>query len=104
MRGSEFLHNVLMPYYVYILAKEKNSTFYVGITSDLAKRVYEHKTNTADGFTKKYNVKTLVYYEIFDDAENAIKREKRLKRWNRRWKIKIIEDMNPNWDDLYDTL
>ena len=87
-------------FYVYLLAKKKNSTFYVGITSDLSRRIWEHKNETADGFTKKYCIKTLVYYEIFDDVENAIRREKRLKRWPRAWKIKAIEEMNPEWDDL----
>ena len=91
-------------YYVYILTKARNSTFYVGITSDLKKRVWEHKNGVADGFTKKYGIKTLVYYEVFDDPEQAIRREKRLKKWNRSWKIKVIEEMNPDWDDLYETI
>ncbi|MCB1563755.1 MAG: GIY-YIG nuclease family protein [Alphaproteobacteria bacterium] len=91
-------------FYVYIMAKERNSTFYVGITSDLSKRIWEHKNEVADGFTKKYGIKNLVYYEIFDDPENAIKREKRLKKWNRTWKMRVIEEMNPNWDDLYETI
>lgn len=90
--------------YVYILAKERNSTFYVGITSNLMKRVWEHKNETADGFTKKYGVKNLVYYEIFNDPENAIKREKQLKKWNRPWKMRVIEEMNPKWEDLYDDI
>lgn len=88
-------------YYVYILAKARNSTFYVGVTSNLQKRIWEHKNETADGFTKKYGIKTLVYYEVFEDPENAIKREKRLKKWNRGWKMEIIEQMNPEWNDLY---
>ena len=91
-------------FYVYILTKARNSTFYVGMTSDLPKRIWEHKHEVADGFTKKYSIKNLVYYEIFDDVENAIKREKRLKKWNRAWKIKVIEEQNPNWDDLYETI
>ncbi len=91
-------------FYVYILAKERNSTFYVGITSNLPKRIWEHKNEVADGFTKKYSIKKLVYYEIFDDPENAIIREKRLKKWNRPWKMRIIEEMNPNWDDLYEKI
>lgn len=91
-------------YYVYILAKERNSTFYVGMTSNLQKRIWEHKNEIADGFTKKYKIKTLVYYETYDDPENAIKREKRLKKWNRAWKMKVIEDMNPEWKDLYDEI
>lgn len=89
-------------YYVYILAKAPNSTFYVGVTSDLAKRVWEHKHEVADGFTKKYGIKTLVYYEVYEDINEAIRREKRLKKWNRSWKIKVIEEMNPEWSDLYD--
>lgn len=91
-------------FYVYILAKAQNSTFYVGITSDLVKRVWEHKNDIADGFTKKYGIKNLVYYEIFGDPENAIKREKQLKKWNRPWKMRIIEEMNPKWSDLYESI
>jgi putative endonuclease len=91
-------------YYVYILAKTYNSTFYVGITSDLTKRIWEHKNEIADSFTKKHDIKTLVYYEVFDDPENAIRREKRLKKWSRAWKIKTIEKMNPQWKDLYDDI
>lgn len=91
-------------FYVYIMAKARNSTFYVGITSDLLKRIAEHKNEIHDGFTKKYGIKTLVYYEIFDDAGNAIRREKRLKKWNRTWKMRIIEQMNPEWKDLYETI
>jgi putative endonuclease len=77
---------------------------YVGITSDLKKRVYEHKEQIADGFTKKYNVKTLVYYEIHNDVEEAIKREKRLKKWLRKWKYDLIETNNPDWQDLYEKI
>lgn len=91
-------------YYVYILAKERNSTFYVGFTSDLRKRIWEHKNEVADGFTKKHAIKTLVYYETFADPENAIKREKRLKKWNRSWKMAVIERMNPDWKDLYEDI
>ena len=91
-------------YFVYIMAKARNSTFYVGITSDLQKRVWEHKNEVADSFTKKHNIKNLVYYEIFDNPENAIRREKRLKKWNRSWKMKVIEEMNPNWEDLYEKI
>lgn len=91
-------------FYVYILAKARNSTFYVGVTSDLVKRVWEHKNDVVEGFTKKYGVKTLVYYEVFADAENAIKREKRLKKWTRDSKMKAIEEMNPEWKDLYETI
>lgn len=91
-------------YYVYILAKARNSTFYVGITSDLKKRIWQHKNEVADGFTKKHGIKTLVYYEVFEDPENAIKREKRLKKWERSWKMKVIEQMNPHWNDLYEEI
>lgn len=91
-------------FYVYILASQKNGTLYIGVTSDLRKRIWEHKEGTAEGFTKKYNVKNLVYYEIFDDAENAIHREKRLKKYKRDAKIKLIEKNNPNWNDLYEEI
>ncbi len=91
-------------FFVYILATERNGTFYVGFTSDLAKRIWEHKNELTDGFTKKYGIKTLVYYEIFDDPENAIRREKRLKKWNRTWKMAAIEKMNPDWKDLYEEI
>ena len=90
--------------YVYILASKKNGTLYIGVTSNLVKRVYEHKNNLVEGFTKKYHVHTLVYYEVFEDIEEAIKWEKRLKKWNRKWKIELIEKKNPNWDDLYESI
>jgi putative endonuclease len=88
-------------YYVYILASRIGGTLYVGVTNDLIRRVYEHKSKSTEGFTEKYDVIKLVYFEPFDDPENAIKREKRLKKWNRAWKIRLIEERNPNWDDLY---
>lgn len=91
-------------FYVYIMAKARNSTFYVGVTSDLPKRVWEHKSEVTQGFTKKHDIKTLVYYEAFDSAETAIEREKRLKKWNRAWKMRIIEQMNPEWNDLYESI
>ena len=75
-----------------------------GITSDLIKRVWQHKNNSAEGFTKKYNVKILVYYEIYNDAESAITREKRIKKWRRAWKLRLIEEKNPHWKDLYDEI
>jgi putative endonuclease len=86
------------------MAKAQNSTFYVGVTSDLKKRVWEHKNDVADGFTQKHGIKSLVYYEMFDDPENAFRREKRLKKWNRTWKMRIIEQMNPEWNDLHETI
>ncbi|TAL36410.1 MAG: GIY-YIG nuclease family protein [Alphaproteobacteria bacterium] len=91
-------------FYVYILAKDRNGTFYVGVTSDLVKRVWEHKNEVADGFTKKYGIKMLVYYEVFADPENAIRREKRLKKWTRASKLKAIQEMNPEWGDLYEQI
>jgi putative endonuclease len=91
-------------FFVYILANRPRGTVYVGVTSDLRKRIWEHREGVVDGFTKTYGVKMLVYFEIFDDAENAIRREKRLKRWNRPWKIQAIEAMNPEWRDLYNDI
>ena len=87
--------------FVYILASKRNGTLYTGITSDLVKRVWQHKNNSVEGFTKKYNVKILVYYEICNDAESAITREKRIKKWRRAWKLRLIEEKNPHWKDLY---
>jgi len=89
-------------FYTYILASKKNGTLYVGVTSDLVKRIYEHKNKLVDGFTKKYDVTNLVHYEVFDDPENAILREKRIKEWRRGWKIELIEKNNPEWMDLYE--
>ena len=87
--------------YVYILASKIGGTLYIGVTNDLVRRVTEHRLKAVEGFTEKYDVGRLVYFEQFDDPENAIKREKRLKKWNRAWKIRLIEEKNPNWDDLY---
>jgi putative endonuclease len=92
---------VARSFYVYILASRIGGTLYIGVTNDLIRRVSEHRLKLAKGFTKKYEVGRLVYFEQFDDAENAIRREKRLKKWNRAWKIHLIEELNPNWDDLY---
>ena len=89
---------------VYILANKRNGTLYIGVTSDLLKRVWEHKNDVVEGFTKKYQVHRLVWYEIYDEMTEAIKREKQLKKWKRDWKLRIIEEMNPDWNDLYDTL
>ena len=91
-------------YFVYILASKKNGTLYTGVTSDLIKRVYQHKNNLADGFTKKYNVHSLVYYEIHEDVLQAIQREKQIKVWKRDWKIRLICENNPDWEDLYSQL
>jgi len=91
-------------FYVYILASHIGGTLYIGVTNDLIRRVGEHKLKLVEGFTEKYDVVKLVYFEQFDDPENAIRREKRLKKWNRAWKIRLIEEHNPNWDDLYPTI
>lgn len=88
-------------YYVYILASQRNGTLYVGVTSNIEKRVYEHKNSLAEGFTKKYKVHLLVHVEMFDNPEDAIKREKQLKAWKRKWKLNLIEVNNPDWNDLY---
>jgi putative endonuclease len=88
-------------YFVYILASKVKGILYIGVTSNLVKRVWEHKNNVVEGFTNKYKVKKLVYYITFDCAENAILREKQLKRWKRCWKIREIEKFNPLWKDLY---
>ena len=94
----------MLQYYVYILASTTYGTLYTGITSNLVGRVYQHKTNQAGGFTKKYGVHKLVYYEIHGDVHEAILREKRIKKWNRDWKINLIERDNPHWLDLYGDL
>jgi putative endonuclease len=90
-----------MQYYVYILSNRKKSTLYIGVTSDLLKRIYEHKHYLVEGFTKQYKVHNLVYFEITESIESAIDREKKLKKWNREWKIRLIEKSNPDWRDLY---
>lgn len=86
---------------VYILASKRNGTLYTGVTSNLIKRVWEHKQHVTDGFTKKYNVTTLVWYETHETMTSAINREKTIKNWKRAWKINVIEAMNPQWRDLY---
>ena len=90
-----------MAYYVYILASRKHGTLYIGVTSDLVRRVYEHRTKAVPGFTTKYGVDKLMLFEIYDDAATAIAREKELKKWRRDWKTRLIEEQNPNRDDLY---
>jgi putative endonuclease len=86
---------------VYILASKRNGTLYIGVTSTLVKRIWEHKNNLVDGFTKQYHVHLLVWYELHDSMESAITREKRLKEWKRAWKLRLIEGANPEWQDLY---
>ena len=89
---------------VYILASRRNGTLYIGVTSDLISRIWQHKNEEADGFTKEHAVHSLVYFELHDDMENAILREKQLKKWNRAWKIRLIEEQNPTWKDLYPSI
>ncbi|MEZ6059974.1 MAG: GIY-YIG nuclease family protein [Planctomycetaceae bacterium] len=86
---------------VYILASKRNGTLYTGVTSDLVQRVWEHKNDVREGFTKDYAVHTLVYFELHEDMESAITREKRIKKWNRAWKLRLIEEKNSDWNDLY---
>ena len=89
---------------VYILASKQNGTLYIGVTSDIARRVWEHRSDAVEGFTKKYAVHTLVYYELHATMPDAILREKQVKRWNRAWKIRLIQQLNPQWRDLYEDI
>ena len=91
-------------YYVYIMTNSRNTVLYVGVTNDLIRRVYEHKEKLADGFTRKYNITKLVYYEVFEDIENAILREKKIKAGSRQKKIELIDSTNIEWRDLYNEL
>jgi putative endonuclease len=91
-------------YYVYIMTNRRNTVLYVGVTNDLIRRVYEHREKLADGFTRKYNIAKLVYYEVFDDIENAILREKQIEAGSRQKKVQLINSMNGEWHDLYDEL
>jgi putative endonuclease len=90
--------------FVYIMASQRNRTLYIGVTTNLPQRIHQHRTDAFGGFTSKYQVKTLVYYEAHDSIEGAIWREKTLKKWRRRWKLQLIEDHNPMWRDLYDDI
>jgi putative endonuclease len=91
-------------FYGYILASKRNGTLYTGVTSDLIQRVWQHEQDLVEGFTKKYRVKKLVYYEVHDNAESAITREKQIKKWRRKWKLRLIEEKNPQWKNLYDEI
>jgi len=88
-------------YYIYILTSKPYGTLYIGVTNDLVRRVWEHKNDFVEGFTRKYGIHTLIYYEQCENIESAITREKQLKKWKRRWKLDLIEKMNPGWKDLY---
>jgi putative endonuclease len=90
--------------FVYFMTNRRNGILYVGVTSNLPARAYQHRESLVDGFTKRYGLKLLVYYEAFDDIRNAIAREKAIKHWPRAWKVRLIHGMNPEWKDLYDTL
>ena len=90
--------------YIYILTNNRNGTLYVGVTNDLVRRVWEHKNKVNQGFTSRHNLNCLVYYEEYDDILNAIEREKKLKKWPRKWKKNLIEKFNPYWNDLYEQL
>jgi putative endonuclease len=90
--------------FVYIMASQRNGTLYIGVTSDLPGRVWQHREGTADGFTKKYGCKMLVWFEEFGDIESAIEREKQMKSWKRLWKLRVIEESNADWNDLYESL
>ncbi len=91
-------------YYVYILANRRNGTLYIGITNNIVRRIWEHKNKFVEGFSRKYGTDKLVYLEEFSDPENAIRYEKRLKKYNRQWKMNLIEKQNPRWEDLYETV
>ncbi len=95
------MHN---QHYVYMLTNKYKNVFYVGITNDIYGRIWEHKTKTFKGFSSKYNIDRLVYYEIFEDVDEAITKEKKIKRWNREWKVDMINDFNPTWKDLYNDI
>jgi putative endonuclease len=94
----------VMAYYVYILASRKDGATYIGVTNDLVRRIYEHRTKAVPGFSSRYNITRLVWFEIYDDPISAISREKELKKWKRSWKVQMIETQNPAWDDLYESI
>ena len=93
-----------MAYYVYLLASQRNGTLYLGVTNNLVRRIHEHKAKVSPGFSREYGVNRLVWFETYDDPTNAITREKELKKWRRAWKLRLIEESNPQWVDLYDQI
>jgi putative endonuclease len=109
MRGLESRVAVLFNFhmrggFVYIMTNRRHGTLYVGVTSDLVRRVYEHREGLLEGFTRRYGLKRLVYYEHHDDIRTALQREKTIKHWPRAWKVRLIHELNPEWTDLYDDL
>jgi len=94
------MHKTIHQYYLYILSNRKNGTLYIGISNDLERRMFEHKHKLVDGFTKRYHIDKLMYFETFQYINDAIKREKNMKKWKRQWKINLIIEQNPNWKDL----
>jgi len=103
-RNLEVWGTTFMAYYVYILASRKDGVIYIGVTNYIVRRVYEHRMKAVPGFTSKYNITRLVWFEVYDDPTNAITREKELKKWKRRWKTELIEAQNPQWNDLYESI
>jgi putative endonuclease len=95
---------VTKQYYVYILTNRSNNVLYIGVTNDLVRRIYEHKNKVVNGFTKKYNLNKLIYFETTTDVRSALEREKQLKNWHRDWKINLISEFNPKWEDLSEML
>lgn len=95
---------LMREFYVYIMANKRNGTIYIGVTNDLTRRAYQHREGLVRGFTSRYGLKLLVYYEVFDSIANAIQRETSLKRWSRKWKLELIETQNPQWRDLYEEI
>jgi putative endonuclease len=93
-----------LPYFVYLLASDRNGTLYLGVTRDLVRRVHQHKTKATPGFTSRYNVQRLVWFETYADPTNAIAREKEIKKWRRAWKMRLIEEANPTWRDRYEEI
>ena len=91
-------------FYVYIMASKRNGTLYIGMSSNLAQRVWQHNNNMIEGFTYKYKVNNLVCFEVHENAESAITRERQIKKWRRKWKLRSIEEQNPNWEDLYNSI
>jgi putative endonuclease len=98
------LGTTIMAYYVYILASRKDGAIYIGVTNDIVRRVYEHRIKAVPGFTSKYNITRLVWFEIYEDPTAAITREKELKKWKRSWKVQLIERQNSDWKDLYESI